>query len=166
VRNNGACVVTTHFILCLFLSPSLPPLSPHQRPKPIIEYAKTTRQAVLKYLAVLRWKTTVDLATTSAPSVNGTGAAGLVGPAASFPTPHSNGESNNTSPTAFPPSKGKARAGDAGAAAGIVEEARGKVTDARRIQQFLEHQNVQHEAAIAHIQHVTKLVDTLRCVDY
>jgi len=115
---------------------------------------------VLKYLAVLRWKTTVDLATTSAPSANGTTGVPGLGPTASFPTPHSNGESNNTSPTAYPPLKGKAR-GVPDHAAG-TEEVRGKVTDARRIQQFLEHQNAQHEAAIAHIQHVTKLVDTLR----
>lgn len=134
---------------------SLPTLSAHQKPKHIIEYAKNTRQAVLKYLAVLRWKTTVDLATTVSVANNGVPA---LGPAASLPTPHSNGESNNTSPTAYPV-KGKGRLGGD---APVVEEIRGKVTDARRIQQFLEHQNAQHEIAIAHIRHVTQGVDTLR----
>lgn len=78
----------------------------------------------------------------------------------SFPTPHSNGESNDTSPVTYP-SKGKARGGAEGVGTedGVV---RGKVTDARRIQQFLEHQNAQHEVAITHIRHVTGLVDTLR----
>lgn len=76
----------------------------------------------------------------------------------SFPTPHSNGESNDTSPVAYP-SKGKARGDGAGGEEAVV---RGKVTDARRIQQFLEHQNAQHEVAITHIRHVTGLVDTLR----
>jgi mediator of RNA polymerase II transcription subunit 14 len=128
----------------------------HKRPQAVIEYAKITRQAVLKYLAVLRWKTTVDLATTSGPAINGVTAA--AGPAASFPTPHSN-ESNNTSPTAFPLKAGKARSGETDTAG---EEIRGKVTDGRRIQQFLEHQHAQHELAITHIQHVTKGIDTLR----
>lgn len=103
---------------------------------------------MLKYLAVLRWKTSVDLVTAAA-------ASGLpAGPTASFPTPHSNGESNNTSPATHP-LKPKAKVGD-------DPVAQGKVTDARRIQQFLEHQNSQHEVAIEHIRHVTKLVETLR----
>lgn len=129
--------------------PRLPPLAPRQKPKHVIEYAKTTRQAVLKYLAVLRWKTSVDLATAT-PQANGLPAA------AAFPTPHSNGESNNTSPVAFP-LKGKARVDSA-------EEpvVRGKVTDARRIQHFLEHQNQQQEAAITHIRHVAGMIDMLR----
>ncbi|KAL1409660.1 mediator complex subunit [Vanrija albida] len=127
---------------------TLPPLAPRQKPKHIIEYAKTTRQAVLKYLAVLRWKTSVDLVTAAA-------ASGLpAGPTASFPTPHSNGESNNTSPATHP-LKPKPRGAD-------DPVAQGKVTDARRIQHFLEHQNSQHQVAIEHIRHVTKLVETLR----
>lgn len=39
---------------------------------------------------------------------------------------------------------------------------RGKVTDARRIQHFLEHQNQQQEASIGHIRHVTGMIDMLR----
>lgn len=113
-----------------------------QKPKQIIEYAKSTRQAVLKYLALLRWKASVDMATS--PPAAPPGAA-----AHSFPTPHSNGESNDTSPSSLPAKKPE-------------EQQRGKVTDARRIQQFLEHQNAQHEVAIAHIRHVTSLVETLR----
>lgn len=133
-------------------------MNPTKKAKHVIEYAKSTRQAVLKYLAVLRWKTSVDLATSVVPP-GGAGAA-PGGPTASFPTPHSSGESNDTSPTAYP-LKGKGRFG--GDTAGVDDTVqRGKVTDARRIQQFLEHQNAQHEAAIAHVRHVTKLVETLR----
>lgn len=116
-----------------------------QKPKQIIEYAKSTRQAVLKYLALLRWKQSVDMATSPAPSTHPPG----LNAAQSFPTPHSNGESNDTSPSSLPLKKPE-------------EQPRGKVTDARRIQQFLEHQNAQHEVAIAHIRHVTSLVETLR----
>ncbi|EKD02252.1 hypothetical protein A1Q2_03399 [Trichosporon asahii var. asahii CBS 8904] len=122
---------------------TLPPLAMRQKPKQIIEYAKTTRQAVLKYLALLRWKASVDM-----PSAPTTAPPAAVG-AHSFPTPHSNGESNDTSPSSLPIKKPE-------------EQQRGKVTDARRIQQFLEHQNAQHEAAIAHIRHVTSMVETLR----
>lgn len=128
-----------------------------KKPKHIIEYAKTTRQAALKYLAVLRWKTNVDLVSLTPPPAGSSS----TGPQASFPTPHSNGESNYTSPIAYP-SKGKARAGEGAADDHVI---RGKVTDARRIQQFLEHQNAQHELSIEHIRHVTGLVETLRYVN-
>ncbi|WVR03276.1 hypothetical protein IAU60_000267 [Kwoniella sp. DSM 27419] len=135
----------------------LPPLSSRQRPKHIIDYAKTTRQALIKYLAVLRWKTSVDLST-SAPGqasssvhqVNSTGAA-------NFPTPHSNGsDPNDTSPAAnVGKGKGKAQAnGD--------EQVRGRVADARRIAHFMGHQNKQHEDAVEHVRHVTKVVEGLR----
>lgn len=122
-----------------------------QKPKQIIEYAKSTRQAVLKYLALLRWKASVDTAKTTPPPpplpplLAGPGTA-----AHSFPTPHSNGESNDTSPSSLPVKKPD------------EQRQQGKVTQARRIQQFLEHQNAQHEVAIAHIRHVTSLVETLR----
>ncbi|BEI89208.1 uncharacterized protein CcaverHIS019_0205700 [Cutaneotrichosporon cavernicola] len=135
----------------MLVEKTLPPLAPRQKPKHVIEYAKTTRQAVLKYLAVLRWKTSVDLATATQPQANGHPAA------AAFPTPLSNGESNDTSPVSYP-LKGKARVD------GTAEEpvVRGKVTDARRIQHFLEHQNQQQEAAITHLRHVTGMIDMLR----
>lgn len=132
---------------------SLPDTPSHQKPKRIIEYAKTTRQAALKYLAVLRWKTSVDVVSSSPPSDS----TGLGGPQASFPTPHSNGESNYTSPIANQ-SKGL-RGGEGGSDEPVI---RGKVTDARRIQQFLEHQNAQHEASIVHVKHVTDSIKTLR----
>jgi mediator of RNA polymerase II transcription subunit 14 len=126
--------------------PRLPPLNAKQRPKHIIEYAKTTRQAVLKYLAILRWKTSVDLAaaTSGQPAAPG---------AASFPTPISNDDSASTSPAARV-GKGKGKMVDV--------KGRGKVTDSKRIQQFLEHQNKQHEDAITHIKHTARVVDGLR----
>ena len=38
----------------------------------------------------------------------------------------------------------------------------GKVTDAKRITQFMEHQNRQDEEAIGHLQHAAKMVESLR----
>ncbi|KAL7420323.1 mediator complex subunit [Cryptotrichosporon argae] len=120
---------------------TLPSVPARQKPKHIVEYAKTTRQSVLKYLALLRWKASVDtVSTASAQPANG---------ATSLPTPYS----EDTSPELI--SKGKSKAEEA-------ENARGKVADARRLQTFFQHQNAQHEAAIEHLRHVTKLVDTLR----
>ncbi|WVF66324.1 hypothetical protein IAT40_001064 [Kwoniella sp. CBS 6097] len=138
----------------------LPPLSTRQRPKHIIDYAKTTRQSLLKYLAVLRWKTSVDLSSASQqtllPGQNAQQQTGLT----NFPTPHSNGDPNDTSPSNLP-GKGKGKAvvnGD-----GVAEEViSGKVTDARRIAHFMEHQNKQHDDAVEHIKHVTKVVEGLR----
>ncbi|OXG84460.1 hypothetical protein C349_02506 [Cryptococcus neoformans var. grubii Br795] len=136
--------------LRVLLGEVLPQLPIRERPKPIIEYAKTTRQALLKYLAVLRWKTSVDIASTSTgPSVTNT-----AGPA-SFPTPHSNNDFNGNSPDAFA-GKGKSKA----QADELV--IKGKVTDAKRIAHFMEHQNQQHEVAIEHVKHVTKVVEGLR----
>ncbi|KAL0240364.1 hypothetical protein I308_106615 [Cryptococcus tetragattii IND107] len=136
--------------LRVLLGEVLPQLSIRERPKPIIEYAKTTRQALLKYLAVLRWKTSVDIASTSA----GSSVTNTAGPA-SFPTPHSNNDPNDNSPDAFA-GKGKGKA--------QVDELviKGKVTDAKRIAHFMEHQNQQHEVAIEHVKHVTKVVEGLR----
>lgn len=123
-----------------------------KRPREIIQYAKHTRQAVLKYLAILRWKTSVDVAT-SAPILT------INNAAASFPTPQTNGDSNDTSPAALGYlGKGKGK---------MVEEdvkplKRGRVTDAKRITHFMEHQNRQHELTIEHLKHVTKGIETLR----
>ncbi|OCF33140.1 hypothetical protein I316_05185 [Kwoniella heveanensis BCC8398] len=142
----------------------LPPLSTRQRPKHIIDYAKTTRQSLLKYLAVLRWKTSVDLSITSQQSsIPGQTAPqqqqqqpGLT----NFPTPHSNGDPNDTSPSSLA-GKGKGKAAVNGDTIGD-EVVRGKVTDARRIAHFMEHQNKQHDDAVEHIRHVTKVVEGLR----
>jgi mediator of RNA polymerase II transcription subunit 14 len=132
---------------------SLPPLYARQKPRHIIEYAKTTRQAVLKYLAILRWKSSVDIPSSS----SSTQALTHPFPAAeSFPTPHSNGESN--SPGAFV-GKGKGRAMDE-----PVPVVRGKVTDAKRITHFMEHQNRQHEDAVAHVRHAADMIESLRWV--
>jgi mediator of RNA polymerase II transcription subunit 14 len=130
-------------------------LNPRQRPRPIIDYAKQSRQAVLKYLAILRWKTTVDTPLTS---LQGTLANGQNGnQATSFPTPHSNGDSNDTSPGTYV-GKGKGKMVDED----IKPVTRGKVTDAKRITHFMEHQNRQHEESVTHLRHTAKIVNGLR----
>jgi mediator of RNA polymerase II transcription subunit 14 len=137
---------------------SLPPLQPRQKPRPIIDYVKTTRQSLLKYLAVLRWKSAVDSPIASS-AAQGSDSTAING--ASFPTPLTNGELD-TSPAAYVVAgKGKSRA------FGIEETKpvlRGKVTDTKRIQQFMEHQNRQHEEAIMHVKHTAKVVEGLRFV--
>ncbi|WWD22838.1 hypothetical protein CI109_107332 [Kwoniella shandongensis] len=149
--------------LRLLVGEALPSLPAKQRPKHIIDYAKTTRQALLKYLAVLRWKAAADIAsvqhsTSALPSTSQTNAHQTTG-AASFPTPHSNGDSNDTSPGSFV-GKGKAKAqpndNDS------VTVIRGKVTDAKRVQYYFQHQNSQHDSAVLHIRHVTKGIESLR----
>ena len=130
---------------------SLPSLSDRQKPQPIIHYARTTRQSILKYLAVLRWKSQVDVpvysALTSSPQANGH--------AASFPTPHSSTDSTD-SPGYVGKGKGKAIEEPEG---GMI---RGRVTDAKRIEVFMAHQNAQHAAAVEHLKHTSKVVDGLR----
>ncbi|RSH89438.1 mediator complex subunit [Saitozyma podzolica] len=136
----------------------LPPLNPRQKPRHVIDYAKSTRQNVLKYLAILRWKAAVDTPASAA----GPSGASQVGGAngASFPTPQTNGESNDTSPAAYViAGKGKAKAMDSEDSKPVL---RGKVTDTKRIQQFMEHQNRQHEEAIMHVKHAAKVVEGLR----
>ncbi|KAI9633134.1 mediator complex subunit MED14-domain-containing protein [Dioszegia hungarica] len=143
---------------------TLPSISDRQKPQPIIQYARTTRQSILKYLAVLRWKAQVDVpiyaalngnaAGTSPARTNGTGH-----PAASFPTPHSNNGSSDSPDVAAITGyggngKGKGRAMD--------DVIRGKITDAKRIEVFMGHQNAQHSAAVEHLRHTSKVVDGLR----
>ncbi|KAK8844610.1 hypothetical protein IAR55_006457 [Kwoniella newhampshirensis] len=137
----------------------LPPLPTKQRPRHVIDYAKTTRQALLKYLAILRWKAAADIphvqstsSSTELPSTN----TQPLGPT-SFPTPHSNGDSNDTSPGAFV-GKGKAKAQPNDE----VTIIKGKVTDAKRIQYYFQHQNSQHDSAVVHLRHVTKGIEGLR----
>ncbi len=82
----------------------------------------------------------------------------VVSGAASFPTPHSNGDSN--SPGVYVGvGKGKGKA-----VTNPFEVIRGKVTDAKRITHFMEHQNRQHEDAITHLEHSAKMVESLRFV--
>ena len=152
--------------------PRLPSVSAKQRPRHVVDYAKSQRQSALKFLAILRWKTAVDMdASSSSKASSSTHAAHPPAShhaqgAASFPTPHSNGESSNTSPAADlqvdPKGKGKARAVEE--VKPNIENVRGRVTDAKRITHFMEHQNRQHGLAIEHIQHVAKMIETLRCV--
>jgi mediator of RNA polymerase II transcription subunit 14 len=138
-------------------------LNPRQKPRHVIDYAKTTRQNVLKYLAILRWKAAVDTPTSAAgPSGASQATISQAGGAngASFPTPQTNGESNDTSPAAYAVAgKGKAKALDSEDGKPVV---RGKVTDTKRIQQFMEHQNRQHEEAIMHVKHTARVVEGLR----
>ncbi|WVQ74051.1 hypothetical protein IAR50_003633 [Cryptococcus sp. DSM 104548] len=134
--------------LRLLLAETLPRLPAKDRPKPIIEYAKTTRQALVKYLAILRWKTSVDIPVPITPAPPLTTS---VGPT-SFPTPHSN-EDRESSPSTQGPNKTKQP---------VENSVQGKVTDAKRIAHFLEHQNQQHELAIEHAKHVVSVVEGLR----
>nr|ODN88985.1 hypothetical protein L203_02391 [Cryptococcus depauperatus CBS 7841] len=135
--------------LRILLADILPQVSPKDRPKHIIEFAKSTRQALLKYLAVLRWKTSVDISSSTTPSINNAPPNGT-----SLPTPHSNISSNDTSPSVLSiKGKGKASSQD------VV---RGKVTDGKRIEEYFVHHRTQQNLAIDHIKHVTLQVETFR----
>lgn len=141
------------------------------KPKLITEYAKSTRQMILKYLAVLRWKAAVDSthygpAPTPIPTVGSTTAAAQSPTApsgvASYPTPYSNAESNDSPSHANTyTAKGKGKASD-----GISEVERvvvkGRVSEARRAIEFVKHANMQHEAAVGHAKHVVGVVESLR----
>jgi hypothetical protein len=76
----------------------------------------------------------------------------------SFPTPHSNGDSFSPG---IGPGKGKGRM------TGLEDDIkpttlRGKVTDAKRITEYLLYQNSQHDMAIQHVQHSAKQIESLR----
>ncbi|OCF71301.1 hypothetical protein I204_07928 [Kwoniella mangroviensis CBS 8886] len=157
------------------LAEVLPPLSAKHKPKHIINYATATRQALLKYLAVLRWKNAVDIPSTYHPSSSSSGTTGQQGNnnnnnsnnnnqngTTNFPTPHSNGD-DTSPPSILSNNKGKGKAYSAGGE-GPGEEVtvKGKVSDSRRLAQFMEHQNKQHDDAVIHLKHVTKLVESLR----
>ena len=163
---------------------SLPPLQPRQKPRHIIEYAKNTRHAALKHLAVLRWKQNVDLAIMATPNsdpdrpTNNTTfppshALPSIPPtgAASFPTPLTNGDSNDSPASYVGKGKGRMSGDDPGAlmppGLGLTGEprvVRGKVTDAKRITQLMEHQNRQHEEAVGHLKYAAGMVERLRSV--
>lgn len=138
------------------------PISPlNEKPRHIIDFARTQRQAVLKYLAILRWKMTVDVPVAGPSSQPAQIANGYP----SFPTPHSSAESNNTSPAAgyvghSAKGKGKAIEEELDQSAGGPRF--GKVTDAKRVAQFMEHQNLQHGMTVDHVKHVTRMIETLR----
>lgn len=132
----------------------LPSLPGRQRHKEVTEYAKHTRHSVLKYLAILRWKAAVDFTLYQPVESSPPGASG----AASFPTPYSNAESAD-SPSYS--NKGKGRATDNDEADGRLV-VRGRLMDAKRIEQFMQHQNAQHDATIRHVEHSAKVVESLR----
>jgi len=126
----------------------LPKLEPRQRPRHVISYATNTRQAVLKYLAVLRWKTQVDVPTVVPAEVpNQTQSA--------FPTPHSNGDTYSPGMAGM---KGKGKMSEDVKPTTI----RGKVTDAKRVTEYLQYQNSQHDMAVGHIQHAARQLESLR----
>ena len=129
----------------------LPSLEPRQKPREVIAYAKNTRQAMLKYLAVLRWKTAVDVPTVESSLANGQAGQQQQ---ASFPTPHSSGDSSSPS---YGAGKGKGK---------MDEESkvslRGKVTDAKRITEYLLYQNSQHDMTINHVRHSAQQIESLR----
>ena len=130
----------------------LPKLEPRQRPRHVISYATNTRQAVLKYLAVLRWKTQVDVPTiipAEVPSQT----------QSAFPTPHSNGDTYSPGMAGM---KGKGKMNEDIKTTTI----RGKVTDAKRVTEYLQYQNSQHDMAVGHIQHAAKQLESLRSADF
>lgn len=69
-----------------------------------------------------------------------------------FPTPHSNGDMYS------PGLKGKGKMPDGD----MKVTMRGKVTDAKRVIEYLAYQNSQHSLAIEHIQHTAKQLESLR----
>ena len=148
--------MNTYLLVVGVLTFRLPAASIRQRPRHVIEYAKTTRQAILKYLAVLRWKQQVDVPIFSSASTSDA-TPGVT----SFPTPQTNGDSNTTSPAqygALSPHVGKGKAR-------MVfpdECVKGRLMDARRITQFLGHQNLQYALSIEHLRHVSQIVEGLR----
>jgi mediator of RNA polymerase II transcription subunit 14 len=79
--------------------------------------------------------------------------------AASFPTPFSNAESTD-SPSYSNKGKGRAENGDSDRDGRLV--VRGRLMDAKRIEQFMQHQNAQHDATIRHVEHSAKVVESLR----
>jgi mediator of RNA polymerase II transcription subunit 14 len=52
--------------------------------------------------------------------------------------------------------KGKMSDGD------VKVTMRGKVTDAKRVIEYIQHQNSQHDQAIGHLQHTAKQLESLR----
>jgi hypothetical protein len=90
----------------------------------------------------LRWKTQVDVPTILQSEGNQAQSA--------FPTPHSNGD-------AYSPAggvKGKGKMADV--------NIRGKVTDAKRVTEYMIYQNSQHDMAVGHIKHAAKQLESLR----
>lgn len=166
------------------LTSSLPPLQPRDRPLPIIKYAKSTRQTVLKYLAVLRWKLAVDTVeyaptadsshTTHGANGNGNGIGNGIGASHTMKV-----ESEAASPEdAMTPAvlpNGIAKAGMSGEGQGGASHAyayapdgrkivKGRLLDIRRLEEFMKHQNHQHQAAVQHIRHVCAGIEGLRYV--
>ena len=146
---------------------SLPSSPIQHRPRLIIDFAKNQRQSFLKYLAVLRWKSTVDVATPAITSEASTSNSAFQ-QIHSIPTPITNGShggSTDNSPAAGYVGKGKGRAVNSeDEDHKKVAISRGRVTDAKRVQVLMEHQNRQHEMALHHISAALGQVESLRYV--
>jgi hypothetical protein len=114
----------------------------------------------LKYLAILRWKTAVDVPfAASGPSNATTNTQNNPFP---FLTPQTNGsiDSTSNSPAAGYAGKGKGRATEEDERP--VIPARGRLTDARRLIELLHHQNVQHDDVLKHLEEVIRIVEKQR----
>jgi len=151
-------------------SPNSLPSSPIQhRPRLIINFAKTQRQSFLKYLAILRWKNLVDVPSPATlPDASFSNA--TFQQVHSIPTPITNGSyggSTDNSPAAGYIGKGKGRAltsDDDDRKKSALSQ--GRVTDAKRVQVLMEHQNRQHEMALHHITAALGQVESLRYVPW
>jgi mediator of RNA polymerase II transcription subunit 14 len=173
ITSSKACADTSRSLssLSCFNAPyasfpySLPSSPIQHRPRLIIDFAKTQRQSFLKYLAILRWKSTVDVPARAAIHETSTFSS-TVQQIHSIPTPITNGSyggSTDNSPAAGYIGKGKGRAVVSDSDdRNRVAMSRGRVTDAKRVQVLMEHQNRQHEMALHHISAALSQVESLR----
>lgn len=76
-----------------------------------------------------------------------------------FPTPHSNGDTYSPGLAGM---KGKGKMNEDVKPTTI----RGKVTDAKRVTEYLQYQNSQHDMAVGHIQHAAKQLESLRSAEF
>jgi hypothetical protein len=76
-----------------------------------------------------------------------------------FPTPHSNGDTYSPGLAGM---KGKGKMNEDVKPTTI----RGKVTDAKRVTEYLQYQNSQHDMAVGHIQHAAKQLESLRSANF
>lgn len=106
----------------------------------------------MKYLAVLRWKTQVDVPTVVPAEVPSQ-------TQSAFPTPHSNGDTYSPGMAGM---KGKGKMSEDVKPDVKPTTIRGKVTDAKRVTEYLQYQNSQHDMAVGHIQHAAKQLESLR----
>jgi mediator of RNA polymerase II transcription subunit 14 len=144
-------------------------ISSRHRAQHVVNYAKATRHNILKYLAILRWKQAVDIPFEASPSQTSIQATqsqtyiSVLNGVAQFPTPLSNDQSPAAGAYI---GKGKARAVELhlglDAVNGEALQRRGKVTDAKRVTVFMEHQNRQHDEAVGHLKFQASVLESFR----